>query len=182
MAVPEAPLRSTRFGLVPEGEGWFVVNSTDARWRDYGPLGVGCDFEGKPPFGQVGVNINVLRPGQPLGMYHREKHQEGFLVIAGECLMIVDGQERALRAWDFVHCPGGTPHAIVGAGDGPSVVLAVGGRGARKGVVYLAERLAIDHAAGVERETRSAAAAYAAYPRPKRCAYQAGWLPERWPS
>jgi mannose-6-phosphate isomerase-like protein (cupin superfamily) len=177
MAVPEAPLRPTRFGLVPDGEGWFVLNATETRWRDYGPLGVGADFQGKRPFPQLGVKINVLGPGEPLGMYHRENHQEGFLVLSGECVLIVEGQERTLRAWDVVHCPSGTAHAIVGAGDGPSVVLAVGARGGRKGLVYLRDAAALDPGAGVTHETSLAAEAYPPFPRPTRCAYRPGWLP-----
>ena len=178
MGVPEAPLRTTRFGLAADGEGWFVLNATEARWRDYGPLGAGCDFQGKRPFRQIGVNINVLAPGQPLGMYHRENHPEGFLVLSGECLLIVEGQERTLAAWDFVHCPPGTAHVLVGAGDGPSVVLAVGARGGRKGLVYLAEPAAVHRGAGVRHETMRPAEAYEPFPRPGRCAYQPGWLPE----
>ena len=179
MADPEARLRATRFGLAPDGEGWFVVNAAESRWRDFGPLGAGCDFEGKRPFRQLGVNLNVLGPGQPLGMYHRERHQEGFLVLSGACLLIVEGEERTLRAWDFFHCPGGTAHVIVGAGDGPSVVLAVGARGGRKGLVYLREEAALARGAGVTQETTRPAEAYGSFPRPARCAYRPGWLPGR---
>lgn len=174
----EAPLRRTKYGLVADVDGWFVVNARDARWRDYGPLGAGCDFEGKRPFRQLGVNLNVLRPGEPLGMYHRENHQEGFLVLAGECLLVVEGQERRLRAWDFFHCPGGTAHVLVGAGDGPAVVLAVGARGGRKGLAYLVDAAALRHGAGVETETTKPAEAYAPFPAPARSAYGEGWLPE----
>jgi uncharacterized cupin superfamily protein len=177
MAVSEAPLRSTRFGLAPDGEGWFVINAAETRWRDYGPLSVACDFEGNRPFKQLGININVLDPGEPLAMYHHEAHEEGFLVLAGECLLIVEGRERSLTAWDFFHCPGGTAHAIVGAGDGPAVVLAVGARGGRKGIVYLAELVALDRGTGVDRQTTKSAEAYAPFPRAKRRLYHAGWLP-----
>jgi uncharacterized cupin superfamily protein len=177
-AVPEAPLRATKYGLVPEGDGWFVLNARETRWRDYGPLGVACDFEGKRPFKQLGINLNVLNPGEPMGMYHRENHQEGFLVLAGECLLLVEGEDRPLRAWDFFHCPGGTPHAIVGAGDGPSVVLAVGARGGRKGIVYLVAPAAVERGAGVEEETTKSAEAYARFPHARRSEYGEGWLPE----
>lgn len=101
----EASLRVTRSGLAPEGEGWFIVNARESRWRDGGPLGVYCTFEGKRRFRQVGVDISVLEPGQPMAMYHRENAQEGFLVLAGECLLIVEGEERRLVAWDFFHRP-----------------------------------------------------------------------------
>jgi uncharacterized cupin superfamily protein len=174
----EAPLRETKFGLVADVDGWFVLNARDSRWRDYGPLGKGCNFEGKRPFRQLGINLNVLEPGEPLGLYHREMGQEGFLVLAGECLLIVEGETRTLRAWDFFHCPGGTAHVIVGAGDGPAVVLAVGARGGRKGLVYEVDATALEHGAGVERETSSYAEAYAPFPSPRRVAYGAGWLPD----
>lgn len=176
MPVPEAPLRETRFGLVPDGEGWFVLNARETRWRDYGPLGAACDFEGKRPFGGLGINVNVLLPGEPMAMYHRERHQEGFLVLAGECLLIVEGEQRRLGAWDYFHCPGGTAHVVIGAGDGPSVVLAVGGRGGRKGIVYLVEPAAGAHDAGVARETTKSAEAYARFPPSSRTRYREAWL------
>ena len=177
MAVPEALLRATRFGLVPDGEGWFVINAAETRWRDYGSLGVACDFQGKRPFKQLGININVLDPGEPMSMYHRENHQEAFLMLAGECVLIVEGEERALRPWDFFYCPGGTAHAIIGAGDRPAVVLAVGARGGRKGIMYLAEPAAVNRGAGVKEHTTKSAEAYARFPRAKRCLYRPGWLP-----
>ena len=176
--VPETPLRETKYGLVPDTDGWFVVNARDTRWRDYGPLGAACDFEGKRPFPQLGINLNVLQPGEPMTVYHRERNQEDFLVLAGECLLLVEGEERPLRKWDFFHCPGGTAHAIVGAGDGPAVVLGVGARGGRRGIVYPADEVAVVHGAGVERETTKSADAYATFPASARSRYREGWLPE----
>jgi len=177
--VPEAPLRTTKYGLVADVEGWFVVNAKDARWRHSSPFGIYCDFEGKSPFRQLGININVLEPGQSLGFYHRENAQEDFVVLAGRCVLIVEDEERPLEAWDFVHCPPRTPHMIVGAGDGPSVLVAVGTRGLRrKGLVYVPSETARKHGVSVATETTKPAEAYAATPRPKRVAY-AGWLPER---
>ena len=178
MAVPEAALRTTKYGLVPEGDGWFVLNARDTRWRDYGPLGAACDFQGKRPFKQLGVNLNILHPGEPMSMYHCENNQEGFLVLAGECLLIVDGEERRLKAWDFFHCPGGTAHVVVGAGNGPAVVLAVGARGGRKGIAYLVAPAALAHGAGVGHQTTKSAEAYARFPPSKRSQYRVGWLPE----
>ena len=175
----EANLRETRFGLAPDGEGWFVVNARRVRWRDFGPLGAACDFEGKRPFRQLGISLNRLLPGQPMTVYHRELHQEGFLVIAGECLLVVEGKERPLRAWEFFHCAGGTAHAIVGAGDGPSLVLAFGARGGRKGIEYLPDATALAHGAAVQRETTKHAEAYARFPRPIRVRCGDDWLPER---
>ena len=116
-------------------------------------------------------------PGQPMGSYHRERHEEGFLVLAGECLLLVEGQEIPLRAWDFFHCPGGTAHIIVGAGDGPSTVLAFGGRGGRKGIEYLVDPVALRHGVGVEKPTTKSAEAYAGLPHPKRIRCGEDWLP-----
>ncbi len=175
----EAHLRSTKYGLVPDGDGWFVLNARETRWRDYGPLGAACDFEGKRPFKQLGINLNVLDPGEPMSMYHRESGQEGFLVLAGECLLIVEGQERSLEAWDYFHCPGGTAHVIIGAGNGPAVVLAVGARGGRKGTVYPVSEAALEHGAGVEQETTRSAEAYARFPSSARSSYRSGALPDR---
>ena len=176
--MPEVPLRETKHGLVADGDGWFVLNARESRWRDTGHFGHYCDFEGKRRFRQLGLNLNVLEPGQPIGLYHRERAQEDFFVLSGECLLLVEGEERPLRTWDFFHCPGGTAHMIVGAGSGPSVVLAVGARGGRKDLVYLAEAHALAHGAGVEDETTKPQVAYASYPSSVRCRYGEGWLPE----
>src|SRR4030081_1872839 len=126
-------------GRVPEGDGWFVLNAKDARWLD-GELGQCTGFEGKKRFAQLGINLNVLRPGEPMTMYHRENAQEDFLVLAGEALLIVNGDERPPQQWDLFHCPAGVDHVIVGAGEGPSLVLAVGARtGGEDELVYPAD-------------------------------------------
>jgi hypothetical protein len=67
---------------------------------------------------------------------------------------------------------------IVGAGSGPSVVLAVGARGGRKGLVYPVEARALKHGVGAERETTKPQEAYASFPAFARCRYRPGWLPE----
>ena len=159
---PEATARSTKAGLVHDERGWFVVSAREERWNDTGPFGFYCNFEGKKPFPQLGVNISVLEPGQAIGAYHREAAQEGFLVLAGECLAIVEGEEVQLRAWDYLHCPPGTDHAVLGAGKGPSVVLAVGRRGLpRKGIEYLEDERVPPRSTGRT-----------------RVPYREGWLPE----
>jgi uncharacterized cupin superfamily protein len=176
--VPEASLHDLGSGLVPAGEGWFVVNAQDARWRDDGPLGKLCFFEAGSEFTQLGINISVLDPGHPMAMYHYENEQEDFLVVAGEALLIVEGQERPLRRWDFVHCPPGTRHVIVGAEGGPCVIVAVGSRtGGEEWGAYTVDDTAIRHGAGVAAETTSPAEAYARFPegRFRRCAED--WLP-----
>src|SRR3954452_7722774 len=140
----EAPLRLTKHGLVVDGEGWFVVNARESRWRSEGPLGSYCTFEGKRGCPQLGISVSILGHGEALGRYHRENAQEGFLVVAGECLLIVEEQERTLATWDYFHSPGGTDHVIIGAGDGPAIVVAVGarGRGIAGGTVYAVSELA----------------------------------------
>ena len=109
--VPEAPLEPTEAGLVPAGEGWFVLNAREARWnhrpgRGHSLTFTGStDFEAETYFPQLGVNLLVLGPGEPNAMYHWETEQEDFLVLAGQALLIVEGRERPLRQWDLVHCP-----------------------------------------------------------------------------
>jgi uncharacterized cupin superfamily protein len=177
---PEVPLRKTKYGLMPDGEGWFVVSAREIRWREWEKLGVYCDFEGKRRFPHLGVNISVLEPGESLGRYHRENAQEGFLVLSGRCVLVVEDQERELRAWDFFHSPPGTAHMIVGAGEGPAVVLAVGARGLpRKGLVYPVSDVAAKHGISVAQETTKPAEAYADLAHPTRVTYQDGWLPDR---
>jgi uncharacterized cupin superfamily protein len=172
----EAPLRKTPAGLVPEGEGWFVVNVREARWWHTDELGRACVFEGDASFGELGINIHVLEPGQPNCMYHGEGIQEDFLVLAGECLLLVEGEERRLRAWDFVHCPPWTEHVFVGAGSGPCVILMVGAR-PDTGVRYPVAEVALRHGAGVEQETDSAAEAYARFEQGVEGPYREGDLP-----
>jgi uncharacterized cupin superfamily protein len=176
--VPEAPLRATGAGLVPAGEGWFVLNVRDARWRDDEPLGRVCFFEAESDFRQLGINVSVLEPGRPMAMYHWENEQEGFLVVAGEALLVVEGEERPLRAWDFFHCPAGTRHVLVGAGETPCVVVAVGSRVADEDWgAYTVDEAALRHGAGVESETASPAEAYARFPEGRFTRYRDGWLP-----
>jgi uncharacterized cupin superfamily protein len=164
-------------GLMPAGEGWFVVNARETGWGG-GDFGKSCAFEGKEArFPQLGINLNVLEPGQPMCMYHRENAQEDFLVLAGECLLIVEGQERPLRQWDFFHCPAGVDHVFVGAGTGPSLVLAVGARVRPEEIVYPAEPAAQRHGAAVQVETPDPEVAYASYSG-GRVRYEEGWLPE----
>jgi uncharacterized cupin superfamily protein len=174
--VSEARLESTDHGLVPEGEGWFVVNAREARWlTNHGPSAF-TSFEGEPRFSQVGIRLYHLAPNEPMAMYHWEADQEDFLVLAGEALLIVEGEERPLRQWDFVHCPSETKHVIV-ATDAPCVVLAVGAR-ALPGLGYPVDETALRHGAGVEQETSEPAEAYAHLPARKETAYRESWLPE----
>jgi len=178
--VPEAPLEQVDEGLAPAGEGWFVLNARDARWYDRGERGLLCLFEGELEFEQVGINLFVLSPGNPMSMYHWEADQEDFLVLQGEALLIAEGEERPLRQWDFVHCPPGMKHVIVGAGDGPCVVVAVGARQHQDGPEwggYPVEEAARRHNAGVDEETNEPEKAYARFTPRQPAAYREGWLP-----
>jgi uncharacterized cupin superfamily protein len=172
----EAPLEPSDGGLVPVGEGWFVLNARKARWLD-GEFGAYTRFEGEARFPQVGINIGVLAPGQPACFYHGENEQEDFLVLSGECLLLIEGVERRLKAWDFVHCPAWTEHVFVGAGDGPCAILAIGSRTGGD-VIYPASELAQRHRAGVETETREPKEAYANIREDAAVGYREGWLPE----
>jgi uncharacterized cupin superfamily protein len=169
--VPEAPVRDG----VPAGEGWFVVNVAEAPWKT-GHFGAYATFEGDVRFEQVGVNIGVLEPGQPACWYHREPDQEDFLVLKGEALLIIEGQERRLRAWDLVHCPPWTEHVFVGAGEEPCAVLALGARW-RDGGVYPVSDVALRHRAGVREQKTVPAEAYAEIPPDEPTAFDPGWLP-----
>jgi uncharacterized cupin superfamily protein len=177
--VPEAPLsQQPAGGRVPAGAGWFVLNAAQAEWLT-GAFGTYTRFEGEADgarFSALGINIGVLAPGQPSSYYHAESSQEDFLVLAGECLLIVEGEQRALRQWDFVHCPAWTEHVFVGAGDGPCVVLAVGARPSDE-VVYPVCELALRHGAGVAVECRDSDEAYAGVPDDVPVRLPAGALP-----
>jgi uncharacterized cupin superfamily protein len=159
----EARMEQAETGLVAATDGWFAVNIRDAAWVTSEKFGAACIFEGDAaPFDQVGYTLAVLAPGQANGMYHREDDQEDFLVLSGECLLIVEGEERRLRAWDFVHCPRGTEHIFVGAGDAPCVIFMAGARAHRSSAVYPRNEAAVRHGAGVEAETSTP---YAPFPK-----------------
>jgi uncharacterized cupin superfamily protein len=175
--VDEAKLSAIEGGLEPAGPGWFVVNAREATWWRDDRLGAVCIFEGGDArFEELGINLHVLLPGQPNGMYHRETVQEDFLVLQGECLLLVEGEERRLGPWDFVHCPPGTEHVFVGAGAGPCVILMVGARGRRE-IHYPASELARRHGASVERPTDDAREAYASFGPLVRGAPRSAGLP-----
>jgi uncharacterized cupin superfamily protein len=176
--VEEAHLGETPSGLAPETDGWFVVSVADAAWRAHDDFGSSCVFEREgAPFADLGIRVRVLSPGQPNGMYHAESGQEDFLVLAGECVLLIEEQERRLRAWDFVHCPGDTRHIFVGAGEGPCVLLMVGARKQGASIVYPVSELARRYGAGVETETGTPAEAYASFSRPRPGRPEMGGLP-----
>ena len=174
--VPEAPLEQTEAGRVPSGEGWFVLNARDALWWRHDEKGQGTEFEGKQEFPQLGFHLRVLMPGQH-GVYHGEIGHEDFLVVFGECVLVIEGEERHLQAWDFVHCPPWTKHTFVGAGDGPCVIVMAGSRAGGFEVVYAVNDVAAKHGASVLEETSKADEAYARFGPEERTAYREGWLP-----
>jgi uncharacterized cupin superfamily protein len=164
--INEAQMTRSEYGMVAATEGWFAVNVRDSAWVTSKKFGAACIFEGGPvDFGQIGFTLTVLLPDQPNGMYHREDDQEDFLVLSGECILIVEDEERPLRAWDFVHCPPGTEHIFVGAGDGPCVIFMAGARAHRGSGVYVRSETALRHEAGVEAETSESREAYAPFPK-----------------
>jgi uncharacterized cupin superfamily protein len=182
--VPEAELQDTEHGRVATGDGWYVVNARETRWYYAEGRGAFCDLEGDQNFAQLGINVQVLAPGEAMAMYHWEADQEDVRVISGEALLIVEGEERRLTAWDLVHCPPRVKHTILGAGGGPCIVIAVG---ARVDSVdnpnwggYTVDEVALRHEAGVEVETNEPEEAYAAVRakhgtrEPTR--YRDGWL------
>ncbi|MCC6224562.1 MAG: cupin domain-containing protein [Thermoleophilia bacterium] len=174
----EAALVRTDHGLVPDGDGWFVVNARAARWWRNEAFGALCEFEGDARFGELGINVHVLDPGQSACLYHGEGAQEDFLVLFGECLLVIEGEERRLRAWDFVHCPPATGHVFVGAGSGPCGILMAGARRPEVPLRYPPEPAAARHGAAVERETTAAAEAYAPFPAWVEASYREGDLPD----
>ena len=167
--MPEAPLEDFRgSGIAPTADGWFVVNVRDASWWTSDTWGSGWRLESDDVwFRQLGVNLRVLRPGEPNARYHSESQQEAFLVLFGECRLLVEDDERILRQWDFFHSPAGTEHVFVGAGDGPCVILMVGPRTDGERLHYPASQLAARYGASVDEATSDPDEAYASWEEPR---------------
>jgi uncharacterized cupin superfamily protein len=179
--VPEAQLDDFGSGLAPADDGWFVVNVRDAQWLssengEKRSSGSECDFEG-PASGsrELGVRLHVLAPGERNGLYHSESHQEAFLVLSGECRLLVEGEERLLRQWDFFHCPAGTEHIFVGAGNGPCAIFMAGVRSDDWQVRYPVSGLAAPYGASAEKETTNPDEAYVGVFEPSRRARPSYW-------
>jgi uncharacterized cupin superfamily protein len=166
-------------------ERWYVRNLREAEWRHATGRGAVCvaldDFEGLKKDVQYGVNVFVLEPGEPMSMYHWEADQEAFIILSGEAVLVVEGEERPVRQWDFVHSPPQTKHVLVGAGSGPCVVFAVGSRdhdGEPDSLGFPADAVAARHGASVEADTMDGGEAYARVPGREPTAYRDGWLPD----
>jgi uncharacterized cupin superfamily protein len=158
---------------------WFVRNLRDQKWWDRGPRGFVAELADDDE-AQVGVNLFVLGPGQPMSMYHWESDQEGYLVLSGEALLVVEEKEHLLRQWDYFHCPASVPHTIVGAGSGPSAILALGARDHQSGPDwggYPYSELAMRHDASAEEETTDSDVAYARFPDRQPGEFREHWLP-----
>jgi uncharacterized cupin superfamily protein len=189
--VGEARLENVGSGLAPASPGWFVVNAAEAAWVRNGAFGGRCVFEAservlqeRPDleprhFDQLGFTLAVLEPGKPTGMYHAESGQEDFLVLAGECLLLIEEEERPLRAWDFVHCPPGTRHTFVGTGAGPCLIFMTGARRTDGTIVYPVSETARARGAGVDTETPRPSEAYAPFPT-WRIGRPAAWADLPW--
>jgi uncharacterized cupin superfamily protein len=156
--IDEAPIAATDAGQEPAGPGWFVLNLREAAYTRCEGYGQYSPTEAAA-FEQFGVGVHVLMPGEPNGLYHEEANQEAFLVLSGECLLLVEGDERRLGQWDFFHCPAGTRHIFVGAGEAPCAIFMAGGRASRE-VVYPVDEVALRHGAGVSEETAIPREAY----------------------
>ena len=184
--IPEATLEDSGAGLVPTSAGWFVLNARDARWFEKPgqghslPLTGDDEYEAETFFSMLGMAIRIVEPGEPTGTYHWETEQEDFLVLAGEALLIVEGQERRLQQWDFVHCPPETRHAFVGAGGGPCVLLCASSRQFQKDGpwgFYCTDETAARYKASSPEETQDGAVAYARFPHEQSTRYRDGLLP-----
>jgi uncharacterized cupin superfamily protein len=164
VAVPEAKLTQSEAGLVPEGEGWFIVNFAEARGFRSDRFGAAVRFEGEAHFPDLAFNVRVLQPGQPNCLYHRESQTEAFLMLEGECIAIVEDQERPMRKGDFFYAPPGTAHVFVGAGNRPCAIAMVSTRIMPETVNYPVSGEAGRHGASVSDETDSPDEAYAGSP------------------
>ena len=184
--VPEAELKETEAGLVPARPGWFVMNAREARWyespgRGFSlPLTGTDEYEAETFFPMLGMAIRVMQRGEPSTTYHWETEAEAFLVVSGEGVLIVEGQERPLRQWDFVHCPPETRHAFAGTGDGPFVLLCSSSRQFQKDGpwgYYIADETAARHNASSPEDTQDGDIAYARFAQSEPTRYRDGLLP-----
>ena len=138
-----------------------IINIADAVARSHSRRATLIEFEPEEDlWPDLGVNVQIMWPGQPNCRYHSEPVQEDFLVLHGECVVILDGDERPLRQWDFVHCPAGTEHVFVGAGEAPCAVLMIGSR-REDSAHYPVNPVAAKYDASVKQDTDDPAEAYA---------------------
>ena len=165
MPVHEATAEDTPYGRYITSAGWFVLNLGDAlAVRNEEKGGASYPLEPREaPFPDLGVHVSVLWPGDPNALYHSEGVQEGFLVLSGQCTLVIEEEERTLRQWDYVHCPADTRHVFVGAGDGPCAILMIGAR-PDEPILDPVSEVAARYGASVAKETGVPDEAYADWP------------------
>ena len=163
----EAVIEETPAGRVARDDGWFILNIGEMAWKTIPGFGTWCSFDA-PTKGEdepgIGVHVHVLKPGEANGYYHAEDAQEGFLVLSGECIAVVEGQERLMRQWDYLHSPPGTAHITVGVGTAPCAMLMFGSPDPSRKVTWIADEVAAKYEASVARTTGDAREAYEALP------------------
>jgi uncharacterized cupin superfamily protein len=165
MPVEEARSEETPYGRYITSDGWFVLNLADSLAVRFETTGAMYPFESQEtPFRDFGARVRVLWPGQPNALYHAEGAQEGFFVLAGECTLIVEEQERPLQQWDYFHCPADTRHVIVGAGAGPCAIFMLGARPEVERIDYPVSEVAAKYGASVAKATTNPDEAYADWP------------------
>jgi uncharacterized cupin superfamily protein len=163
--VREATIEETETGRMPADDGWFILNLGEIGWETVPGGGTWCSFESPAaPSPLLGIGVHILQPGETPGFYHAESNQEGFLVLSGECVAIVEGEERRMGPWDYLHCPPGTAHITIGAGEGPCAIVMVGTRSPDRRIDYLVEPAAAQYGASVSVATHSPREAYAERP------------------
>ncbi len=159
-----AKLEKTEDGIVPQDEGWHILNAAECRWYKSEKFGWASDFAGEKKWEHLGAHIHIVQPGQPACHYHSEGDQEDFFVLSGEGKVIIEEEEIPLKQWDFVHCPPGVRHVFVGAGDGPCVILMMGTRSKEEEILYPRSEAAAKHGASVKDDTPDPKVSYADCP------------------
>ena len=157
----EAEIETTPEGKVPADDGWYVLNLGEMAWETVPPYGAWLGFD-------AGIHVHVLQPGESNGYYHAEDAQEGFLVLSGECIAVIENEERRLRRWDYFRSPPGTAHITIGAGDEPCAILMFGAPDPQRKVSWIANETAAKYGASVERTTSVGTEVYGELSAPER--------------
>jgi len=177
VSAEQASIERTAEGAIVTSPGWFVLNAAEMSWLHADGGGEWMAYgEPEGEFEQYGIGVHILWPGQANGLYHSESVQEDFLVLSGECLLLIEEEERRLQQWDFVHFAPGTRHICIGAGEGPCAILMVGARAADKKLHYPVTELAQRHGVAAPEETDDPREAYRDLPRDFR-RVRATWPP-----
>jgi uncharacterized cupin superfamily protein len=160
-----ARMETTATGQRPAEQGWYILNLAQMCWNGFPGGGAWTTFESGPEESdRLGIGVHILWPGDSPGYYHTEEDLEGFLVLSGECVAIVEGEEYRMRAWDYLHSPPGTAHITVGAGTEPCAILMYGTRTKGAAIRYLPDPVAARYGHSVQRESGSPQEVYADRP------------------